>query len=368
MTHITASSRQRTARGRTSAEVLMRLRKELLSGKYHAGQFIPTQRQLAETFQVAPDTVRRALKALVAEGLLVAKARQGFCVQARANDPRDGCPLAFLDDWQVVPVQQWGSIDRDILSSLRTAASERGWPLLALSIKNRPLSQVKERLEAARAFGVVLSTAQASTVQRLRALPFPLIMLEQCVFDPQIDSIMQDDFQGGVQAAQYLLERGCRRIAWIGRVRDEVHCMARLGGAVAALLAAGRSLSPDLLFATPTDTAAPAAVQAMLAGKARPDGVIALWSGLTHAVHAGAQQAGLRVGRDLHLVGWSPDELYESSYVPGFAGGPVAPAIAWNIRTMAQTTVARMAERRTNPTLPTLQMKVPVRLRLGLSA
>jgi hypothetical protein len=81
-------------------------------------------------------------------------------------------------------------------------------------------------------------------------------------------------------------------------------------------------------------------------------------------VASAAHSLGLRTGKDLHLVGWCPEELYGRGYLDSFPGGGAEPVISFSIRTMAETTVARLTERRENPTLPPLRVKVPVRLRL----
>jgi LacI family transcriptional regulator len=356
-------SRDRTARGRTSAEILQQLRQELTSGKYHAGQFIPTQRQLAETFNVAPDTVRRALKALEVDGLLQARARQGFCVQGNLSDPHAGCPLAFLDDWQEVPARSWSSIERDLLAALRVAAGRRGWSVLSMSVWNLPLVQAVARLQTARAFGAVLSSEHPETVEALRGLPFPLLLLEQGALVPGYDAVMQDDYQGGLLAAQHLLACGCRRIAWLGPVNQEPHTLARLGGAAAALLAAGAPLTPERMFRADLDADTAPATRALFARRERPDGILALWAGHTLAARQAALAQKLVVGRNIHIVGWSADETYETSYLPMFAGGPIPPSIGWSIRAMAEAAVSRIVERRSNPNAPALQIRVPVRLR-----
>jgi hypothetical protein len=65
------------------------------------------------------------------------------------------------------------------------------------------------------------------------------------------------------------------------------------------------------------------------------------------------------------MVGWCPDELYDLDFAPAFRGHEAPPAVSWSIRTMAEAALSRLAERRANPGLPALLVKVPVRLRLS---
>jgi DNA-binding LacI/PurR family transcriptional regulator len=366
MKAFTTRSQRTLQPGRSSARILTALRQDLESGKYLPGQFIPTQRELSSAFSVSLDTVRRALHALQTEGLLVSHPRHGFCVQARINDPQTGCPLAFLD-WNAGPVDAWGSFDRDVLAALRRAADARNWPVLPLSLANRKPQQIIAQLQQARAFGAILTTPDQVAVRAFRSLPLPSIMLDQWVVDAGIDSIMQDGHQAGILAARYLLERGCKRIAWYGFLDTEAHALARFGGAAAMLAAAGQPLTPERCYPSPRMREGdflPSA-RSLFAGREKPDGVIALWCDNCHAAKRAADEKRLVMGTDYHLVGWTPQEWYEQKFRAGFRGGPVAPAITWSMQTMAETAISRMAERRANPALPPLQIKIPVTLRMA---
>ncbi|MDB5806952.1 MAG: transcriptional regulator, GntR family [Betaproteobacteria bacterium] len=63
------------------------INERLHSGRWAAGDRIPTEGQLAEEFGVGIGTIRRAVEELVAEGLLIRRARVGTTV-ARLTDTR----------------------------------------------------------------------------------------------------------------------------------------------------------------------------------------------------------------------------------------------------------------------------------------
>lgn len=64
-----------------SQQIANQLREAITSGEYGPGQQIPTEPQLCERFGVARGTVRQALAALSAEGLLETRGRQGTYVR-----------------------------------------------------------------------------------------------------------------------------------------------------------------------------------------------------------------------------------------------------------------------------------------------
>jgi LacI family transcriptional regulator len=279
------------------------------------------------------------------------------------NDPLRGCPLAFLN-YHTEPAGNWGSFDDHLLSELKVAADARGWSLLAMAIGSISADEVIERVTAARAFAVALSTRDEQTVETIRRAGLPALMLDQWFEGADTDSVMQDGHQGGVLAARHLAGLGCRRIAWLGSMDRNAHSLARFGGASAGLMGEGLSLPPEMIHAVAEDGELEAA-RRMLSGPGRPEGVIALWQSYAFAVRQAADERGLAVGRDFHMVGWSSEETLESIYLPGLKGGPMPPTITWSIRTMAETAVSRLAERRDHPGLPPLQIKIPVRLRIG---
>lgn len=61
--------------GSTMADLLTGIRQAILSGKYQAGTWLPTERELAKDFGVARRAVRRAIDILAEEGLVVCRPR-----------------------------------------------------------------------------------------------------------------------------------------------------------------------------------------------------------------------------------------------------------------------------------------------------
>lgn len=55
---------------RASTDVAVQIRRAILSGRYHSGDRLPTEREMARQFEVSRVTVRDALRALEASGLI----------------------------------------------------------------------------------------------------------------------------------------------------------------------------------------------------------------------------------------------------------------------------------------------------------
>ncbi len=359
---VTARSREPAKLGRASTKLHAELRAAIVSGEISGGGFIPTQRELSSQYGVAHTTVRRALKKLEVEGLIASEPRRGFRVLPRASDPDRGCPLAYVAD----PLDSAGRprpFHSHLLVSLRLAAGRRGWSMLALGSEGSTVPETIAGMRSQRAFGVVLNTTDAELLRAIERWGVPAVVVNDWAESARIDSIIQDGHQGGLLAARHLCERGARRIAWFGPLGDDVHSLERFGGVAAGLQQFGAGLPPELVVETGSQSMI-ALAHGLLSRRDRPEGVITMWRGCTLAVRQAAEELGLEVGRDFELVGWCPQELYDTTYLPAFEGGPVAPAVVWSVATMAETALSRLAERRENPDLPALRVKVPTTLRV----
>jgi DNA-binding LacI/PurR family transcriptional regulator len=312
--------------------------------------------------EVDPATVRRALKSLEADGLIAAEPRRGYRVLAKANDPAAGCPLAYVVGASLDP-EAFGKVHNYLLGELREESSRRGWSLLVVSTAELTTGEVLDRLRSMRAFGAAVECLGPEGVEALRGSGIPAVALNSSDREARLDSVVQDDHYGGVLAARRLLQEGCARIAWFGKTQDDQHSLERLGGVTAELFRAGRS--PDRKASSTRALVAGdrlAAARRLLSRKERPDGVICLWTDYALAVKRAADELGLEVGRDFRMVGWCPQELLESWYLPAFADSGPPPTVTWSIRNMVETVAARLAGRRANPGQAPLQVKVPVRL------
>ncbi len=353
-----------TARGngRSGAKLRATLREQILSGEFPGADYLPSVRQLGEEYGVTRKTANRALKALEAEGLIAAEPRRGYRVLPGAGDPDRGCPVAFVDQLEE-GMQDWEAAQQGFLKPFQAAAGRHGWSLLAIEATGRSPQDVMRQLNTARACGVVLGAVTPDVAALVQESGLPAVVVDWWFDDLTIDSVLQDNFQGGVLAARHLLERGHRRIAWLGATTATSHSMSRLGGAVMELQRAGEGLAPSLCVPCRAGSAAREA-RKLLSRKNRPDAVLAMWMGVALELVGAARELGLRPGKDFEMVGWAREEEYENSYKPAFNGEALQPAVVWSPRQMAELAVERLATRRRNPDLAPVKISVPVSLRL----
>jgi DNA-binding LacI/PurR family transcriptional regulator len=154
----------------------------------------------------------------------------------------------------------------------------------------------------------VLSVAQLSEAERgqLRAKGIPFV-----VFDPtaelpdDVPFVGATNWRGGQSAAQHLIGLGHRRIAMISGPQDVMCCQARQAGYETAMKAAGLPVDPDLIVvAALTREDGCAAARSLLARSRRPTAIFASNDLQALGVYQAAREAGLRIPRDLSVVGF----------------------------------------------------------------
>ena len=352
-------------KGRVSARLMAALRRSILSWKEGAGGYLPSVRQISREQRLSCKTVHSVLRSLAAEGLLAAEPSRGYRILYRANDPRKGCPLAYVLSRENI-VDSWDLLYRRIGQALETSAGRRGWPVVGLVSGQGQEPQLVEQLTQLRASGLILDTHNAEMVRRVGQLGLPAVMVDAWSPENALDVVVQDNFGGGAAAAGHLVKGGHRRIAWFGPVGESRHSRERYGGAAAALKSEGLEFSHQDEAAL--EPAPAEAARRLLAGRGRPTGVLALWRPAAAALLQAAGELGLAAGRDFEMVGWCAAELYRKGFLDLFDGKPAAPAVVWSTAVMADAAIDRLAERRARPDMAVVQIRIPTRLRLPGSA
>jgi DNA-binding LacI/PurR family transcriptional regulator len=352
--------------GRPAQGLAAELREEIAAGRIAPGAYLPGERQLASAHGVAPMTARRALKSLEAEGLVAAEPRKGYRVLARANDPDRGAPLAYVLSPHPGP-ELWDDLHKEFVSAFQQAGALRGWTLLSVGTENRTHGQIVEDLRAARVCGAILDTPSRELMAEVQAAGMPMLVVDDWREDLEIDAVVQDGFRGGLLAGAWLAERGHQRVGWLGPVGVSRQGLERYGGASAALAARGIEISGGLRreLSNPETPEGVEEAKALLSLPNRPTAILALWQGCVASLVKAARELSLVPGKDFDMVGWATEAGYERDFRRLFGDGPVPPAVVWDVQTLGRTAVSRLAERRQNPELPVIKLKVPTRLRFG---
>ena len=304
-----------------ASAVRVRLHRRL-GRQYPVGSRIPPVRHLAQEMGVAPGSIHRAIKGLVADGLLRAQPRLGVFVAAQSGRRvrRDAPIDRSLAMYHVAVYSTW--VDAFLFRMLDGVESVLR-PLGAQIERRAPAGTWDDVLVPGDSSdldgAIVLNPPGLRTIEANAECPAVALSTsaELCVTGPDaIDVVMVEQEQGGLLAGQCLRDAGCPSVCFVGMGRldsGEVQpayretSAARLRGF--ELGWGSRVPKPRRVY---TGSYGPNAgakgVRAFLAMNPRPDAVFTASDDIALGFVAGALAHGLHPGVDYQIVGFDGQE------------------------------------------------------------
>lgn len=121
-------------------QIKMLLTKNLINGEWRAGDLIPSEKDLAERYNVSQGTVRKAIETMSAENILIRRRGKGTLVAAHHFD---GIKQRFL---RLAPVaSQSEALQSELVSCKKSTADAKMSHLLCLK-KGEPTIEIKRLL------------------------------------------------------------------------------------------------------------------------------------------------------------------------------------------------------------------------------
>ncbi len=260
--------------------------------------------------KVSPATVKRVQAAIDELGFV----RNDAARQLRAGRSR-AIGLVILD--------VGNPFFTDLARGAEDKAAEAG---LSLILGNTDEQAAREAtyldlFEEQRMHGVLISPFGDITarLRRLRERGIPAVLVDRTSADPTFSSVSVDDVAGGALAAGHLIERGRRRIAFVGGPLEIRQVTDRLQGARDAV--AGH---PDVTLEV-VETRALSVIEGRSAGSAlldrpaaeRPDAVFAANDLVAMGVLQALNMRGsLHVPGDVALIGYDDIDFASAAVVP----------------------------------------------------
>ena len=171
---------------------------------------------------------------------------------------------------------------------------------------------------------------------------YPLVLLGERMFTDDVDHIATENVEGAKRATAYLLQTGCRRIAVLGvHPGEQVGSAAlRFQGYREALDEAGIAFDERLVVPAGMWHRVDGlnAMNELLDGGIRPDGVVALNDMLASGVMQSIQMHGLKIPDDISVVGF--DNSDDSQYLT-----PTLTTISPGLEAVARLSVKVLKDR-----------------------
>ncbi len=282
-----------------------------------------TMKQIAEIVGVSVNTVSRALngKPDVSE-----KTRQKVLDVARRLGYVPNRLALYLKGKKtrivgVIVEDNSNPFWSEVLKGVEAEAKLHGYHVILVNTNKNYRDEVEgiQMLLERRVDGILIAPNQRKydDLLELKKIGIPFVIVGRHIKELEnldIPMVYSDEIKGGYIATKHLVERGCKRIAFIGAQPYNTASAERYEGYKRALRDAGIEMKEELIRSTGIEMKdGYRSVMDLLKGKARFDGVFAYNDLIAFGVLKALKEANLRVPEDIKVVGY--DDVFYSSLI-----------------------------------------------------
>ncbi len=198
-----------------------------------------------------------------------------------------------------------------VLSGINQEAMSHGYTLMVSESLDEyeAETQICKRFMENRVCGVIVSEAKNTVryehFKRIMDSHMPLVFYDRICTGINCDRVVVDDYQGAFNAVNYMIERGCRRVAFYGSPMTMEISKNRYNGYRDALLRNG--LKPEERYFRICDNRsdAEAITPELLSQDEIPDAFFAVNDDTAIGILYTAKRMGLRVPEDISICGFT---------------------------------------------------------------
>lgn len=198
------------------------------------------------------------------------------------------------------------------INGIESIAKEKGYHvLICLTHEDFENEQmILKEFQGGRVDGVLMSvsreTIQSNHINDLISKGIPLIFFDRICEEIPTAKITTNDFESGYLATEHLIEQGCRKIAFMGISKSLSISNARVNGYLSALKQNNCPVfENDILLCTNNTEDNYKLTKTLLAGKKRPDGIVASVEKLTTPVYQVCNELKIAIPNELKVICFS---------------------------------------------------------------
>ena len=275
-----------------------------------------TMKDIARELGVSVATVSRALKN---SPRISPERREAIQRYAREHNFTPNVLAESLRFSRVQPLKIIGVIIPElahfyfssVLSGIEQEASERGYSIMVAQSDEQYEREVSicQSFYENKVCGIIVSQAKNTRrydhFQRLIDSGVPLVFYDRISTGVNASRVVVDDYMGALNAVSYLIETGCRRIAFYGSAMNLEISKNRFNGYKDALLRHGLPYDERLTRLCDNRADAEAITPELLSQEERPDGFFAVNDDTAIGILYTAKRMGLRVPEDIGICGFT---------------------------------------------------------------
>ncbi|WP_407401067.1 LacI family DNA-binding transcriptional regulator [Sodaliphilus sp.] len=278
-----------------------------------------TMKDIARMLGVSVATVSRSLK----DSPSISKSRREAIQKfAREHNYYPNVIAEQLRNSRKGPVKTIGVIIPEfvhyyfstVLSGIEERAQELGYRILVAQSKEQYEREVRicESFYHNKVCGIIVSQAKDTVTydhfQKLEKEGVPLVFYDRICPVLNASRVVVDDYMGSLKAVSYLIEHGCKRIAYYGTSHNMEIGKNRFSGYKDALYKHGLTLDEDLVKMCDTRAEAERITPQMLKMKNRPDAFFAVNDDTAIGILYVAKHMGFSVPEEISICGFTNGE------------------------------------------------------------
>jgi len=203
-----------------------------------------------------------------------------------------------------------------VINGIESIAQEKGYHVLIYMTHEDRQKEISifKLLQNGRVDGIMLSLSeQTSDITHLRELKekgVPLILFDRITDQLDVTTVTTDNSAGGKRATEHLIERGCKRLAFLGISRTLSVSTGRMSGFLDALKANSMPREDDMILCCDGDDHKnKELIRKLLKRPDRPDGIFASVETLAISTYEVCEELGLKIPKDLKVIAFSNSYL-----------------------------------------------------------
>jgi LacI family transcriptional regulator len=203
-----------------------------------------------------------------------------------------------------------------VINGIESIAQEKGYHVLIYMTHEDREKEIAifKLLQTGRVDGIMLSlseqTCDISHLRELKERGIPLILFDRITHQLDVTTVTTDNSVGGKRATEHLIERGCRRIAFLAISKSLSVSTGRMDGYLEALKEHSMTQDDDfILCCDGDDRKNKDLIRSLLTREDRPDGIFASVETLAISTYEVCEELGLNIPGDVKVIAFSNSYL-----------------------------------------------------------
>jgi DNA-binding LacI/PurR family transcriptional regulator len=239
------------AKEKASQEEIYRvMRADIEVGSYPASTRLPSVRTLAKRFSASPNTISKVVSRLMESGLCTARRGVGLFVRSLPNRKL----TLLVGSTSAEPKDDfYGQIEKRIHERCQADGIEI--ERYHITGSDPAYGPDVDRIRRPGRVILCIGLSHEPHLKQLADLRRPMLIIGTTPNRCSASSVVPNSFRSGYLAARHLIRKGCRKIAFIGRVREvrgvtlpEAESLKELAGVQCAFMEDSLPLHPEFIF------------------------------------------------------------------------------------------------------------------------